>query len=262
MKARALLAFVLFAALAGCGQKDKATNTNPPADGKNKPGTPGKLDETGADLAAAAADVTMSAADWHAEFKKDANAAKAKYKDKVIELTGRAASVLQNPDAGVAFVHLKVEKDILGVRGSNKDLNLWEKVSEGADVTIRGRVPEFQILTGELYPIHIVSVKNLAPTMTTAELLADYAKDKEKFKAKWDDKWVYLEGEFVRAGKSKNDYEEIVLKGAGKQDIHCTIPADAKKQAAKLKPGQKVKVLGQMSIFEEPTLQQALFRGL
>lgn len=259
MKAPSVLAFVLFAALAGCGKNDKATNTDPPTNGKN---TPGKLDETGADLAAAKPDVTMSAADWHAEFKKDAKAAKAKYKDKVIELTGRAASVLQNPDAGVGFVHLKVEKDILGVRGSTKDLLIWEKVSEGADVTIRGRVPEFQILTGELYPIHIVGVKNLAPTTTAAELAADYAKDKEKFKAAWDDKWVYLEGEFVRAGKSKSDYEEIVLKGAGDRDIHCTIPADAKGLAAKLRPGQKVKVLGQVSVFDEPKLQQALFRGL
>jgi hypothetical protein len=261
MKAVNVFAVVLCAALAGCGKKD-ATTSDPPADGKNKPGAPGKLDETGADLATAKPDVTMSAADWHAEFKKDAKAAQTKYKDKVIELTGRAGSVLQNLDAGVSFVHLKVEKDILGVRGSNKDLSLWEKVSEGADVTIRGRVPEFQILTGELYPIHIVSVKNLAPTLTAAELAADFAKDKEKLKQKWDDKWVYLEGEFLRAGKSKSDYEEIVLKGAGTQDIHCTIPADAKKQAAKLKPGQKVKVLGQMSIYDEPKLQMALFRGL
>jgi exonuclease VII large subunit len=252
MKTAAALFLAVLTAAAGCGKRGPSG-----ADGKGDP------DETGADLAAAKPDVTMKAADWHAEFKKDDKAAKAKYAGKVVELTGQAGNVVQNADAGVAFIHLKVDKDFLGVRCGTKDMNVWEKVAEGSDVTVRGRLPEFGLFTGELMPVHVVSVgKNPAGTMTAAELAGRFEKDKEKLKEEWDGKWVYVEGEFVRSGTNKDGVLQFVLKGAGKTEVTCSAPADAKKQVAALKPGQKVKALGQLGVYDDVSLQMTLFRGL
>lgn len=253
MKTASALFFVLALALTGCGKK--AADDKPGDKQTEKP-------EDGSDLATAKPDVTMTADAWHAEFKKDKKAAEAKYKGKVIQLTGTVSGVGQNLDAGIGYLLLKVKGDLLGVRGTTKEVDFWERVPEGADVTVRGRVPDMGFLTGELFPIHVVSVdKNPSRTFTAADLAAEFKKDKEKLKAAWDDKWVYVEGEFARTGKSLGGAEQIVLKGAGGLDIKCSIPADAKTLASKLKPGQKVKVLGQLSIYEEPSLQMALFRG-
>lgn len=253
MKTASALFFVLALALTGCGKK--AADDKPGDKQTEKP-------EDGSDLATAKPDVTMTAEAWHAEFKKDEKAAKAKYMGKVVQLTGKVWTLAQNIDAGITFVHLKVENDLFGVRGGTKDLNLWERVPEGAEVTIRGRLPDMGVMTGELFPIHVVSVdKNPSRTFTAAELAIEFKKDKEKLKAAWGDKWVYVEGEFVRTIKSQHGSEQIVLKGAGGVDIKCAFPMDANALASKLKPGQKVKVLGQLSIYEEPSLQMALFRG-
>jgi hypothetical protein len=250
MKTTSALVLAVLMAVAGCGKKD------PTGDGKGGP------DEAAADLATAKPDVTTTAAEWHAEFKKDDKAAKAKYAGKVVELTGKATSVLQNLDAGMAFIHLAVEKDFLGVRCDTKDLNVWEKVSPGSEVTVRGRLAEGGFLTGELMPVHIVSVKGQAGSMTATELAEQFTKEKDKLKEKWDDKWAYVEGEFVRSDTSKNGILYLLLKGSGGVDVKCFVGADSKKQVEKLKPGQKVKVLGQVSVYDEPSLQMALFRGL
>jgi hypothetical protein len=255
----ALLLSVLMTAF-GCGQKETGGPESKTDSGVTAPGEPGT------DLATAKPDVTMKAADWHAEFKKDKGAARAKYIGKIIELTGHVSVVDQV--AGVTFIHLEEGIDALGVQGVRcgfKDPNLWERVSVGSDVIVRGRLPEQQqdlFLPGELMPVHVVRVDNRSPSVTAAELAERFLKDQEALKEKWDSKWVYVEGEFVRSGMTPHGGLEFVLKGSGKVQVKCLVPGDAEKRVRALKPGQKVKVLGELGLVNGPTLSTAYFRGL
>lgn len=252
MKTKLALLLLLTTFAAGCGKKDTPGGGGP--DGKGG---------AAVDYSTATPDVTMKAADWHAEFKKDEKAAKAKYAGKLVELSGKVTSVVQNLDAGVVFLHLKVDGDVLGVRCGINDVNAWEKVPEGADVVVRGKLPEFGFLTGELMPVQVIRVdNNPTTTFTAADLAGQFAKEPAQLKEKWADKWVYVEGEFVRSETSKNGILQIVLKGDGKAEIKCSVGSDAKKQVEAMKPGQKVKVLGQLSVYDDVSLQMAMFRTL
>jgi hypothetical protein len=54
-----------------------------------------------------------------------------------------------------------------------------------------------------------------------------------------------------------------VLKGVGKVDVGCEAPDDAKDLVGALKPGQKVKVLGRLGVYDNSIdLEKVLFRGL
>jgi hypothetical protein len=235
------------AALAGCGK---------PVDQK----------QADADLGSAKPDHTATVAEWHAEFKKDSAGAKAKYKGKVVELTGTVSMLAENADAGVMFVHLKVEGDLLGVRCGFSDTAIWEKFCEKSEVTIRGKLPEMSFLTGELMPVTLVAVKsNPSKTITATDLATRFKADLPKLKEEFDDKWVYVEGEFVSMGKSANGVTQFKLKGADGINVECNIPADGEKRAKALKAGQKVKVLGSFATYagdKAPSLDQVMFKGL
>lgn len=255
---RCPIVFLALAALTACGKTDPDPEPLPMPDAPPASVTLG--------MPAPKADHTATAAEWHAEFKADQAAAKKKYKDKVIELRGTVSNIVENVDAGIVFVHLKIEKDFLGVRCGFKDAHIWERVTEGSEVTIRGKVPELSFLTGELMPVALVSVeKNPAQTVSAVELTKRFKADFNKLKDEYNKKWVYVEGEFVSSGKSAHGASQFKLKGADGVEVTCGIPADAEKRVKALKPGQRVKTLGQFSALEDdtgPNLDSVLFKGL
>ena len=85
-----------------------------------EPGGPPPATPADKSLADAKPDFTFTAQVWHAEFQKDNAAARAKYMDKVIELTGVVQVVLDQQAApglpALAMVHLEIPTDSLGVR--------------------------------------------------------------------------------------------------------------------------------------------------
>src|SRR5262245_17084011 len=90
-----------------------------------------------ADIGQAEPDVRLTAAEFHKEVKADKEAAAAKYKGKVIELTGEVDNVGRNL-ADEAYVTLKAEKDLLGVICFTTDPQPWGKAVRGQKVTIKG----------------------------------------------------------------------------------------------------------------------------
>jgi tRNA_anti-like len=245
----------------GCG-KDKPDSGGPAPGPTGGPGP-----SAGVDLATAKPDHTATAAEWHAEFKKDSAGSKKKYAGKVVELTGTLASFAENPDAGVLFAHLKIEKDVLGVRCGMSDANAWEKACQGAEVTVRGKLADGAIFHGELMPAIIVKAdKNPALTATAADLGKQFKADTEKLREKFGDKWVYVEGEVVSTGKSSVGGPQFTLKGDGGVNVVCSVPADNKAKVEALKPGQKVKALGEFSSpfpnDKELSLNMVMFKSL
>lgn len=228
----------------GCGK------SNPGSDGKggNPPGPTGGTPDGGAGLTSAKPDHTATAADWHAEFKKDKAAATAKYAGKVIELTGTLSGFIDEPDAGVLLAYLKVGKDAIGARCALADMSAWEKATEGAEVTIRGKLADGGIFTGEIKPAVLVNVdKNPALTATAADLGKQCVADVGKLRDKYGGKWVYVEGEVVSNGKPSARGSQFVLKGDGDVNVICWALAGSEQKVEALKPGQKVKALGELN---------------
>lgn len=269
------LSLLLLTAVAlGCGKDDSDKGTTPPpgtlpppgptGPGPTGPGTKPQMSE--AELLAAKPDHTVTPAAWHAEFKADKEAAGKKYAGKVIELTGTVATVAENEDAGISFVHLKVDKDIFGVRCATKDMALWEKVVDGCEVTVRGKLADGAIFAGELLPAAVVKVdKNPSLSATAADLVKQFKADATKLGDSHNGKWVYVEGEFVSSGEVKNGGIYFVLKGDADCPIKCHVPLDAEKRMKTLRPGQKLKVLGQFYAFKgdkELSLSMCRFKGL
>lgn len=257
--------FLLAAAALGCGKGDLGKGTNPP--GPAGPGTTNPPPPmTAAELAAATPDHIVTPAAWHAEFKADKAAATRKYAGKVVELTGTVSTVADNADAGLSFVHLKVDKDIFGVRCAVADVGLWEKVVDGCEVTVRGKLADGAIFAGELLPAAVVKVdKNPSLSATATDLARQFKADANKLGDSHNGKWVYVEGEFVSSGQSTDGVRYFVLTGDTDCPIKCSIPLDAEKAMKGLRPGQRVKVLGQFYAFQgdkELTLSMCRFKGL
>src|SRR5947207_99968 len=141
MSARPLIAlatgFLLVTLAApGCSKKEgpPVKGSPPAAEGGQKESPPQALGK---------ADVTVTPAAWHAEFKKDPEAAKAKYKDKVVEMSGEVTGVRPDPYGAVGIMDLDVPNDAFGVKCMLADLKPWTKVSAGSKVDVFGQLSVF-----------------------------------------------------------------------------------------------------------------------
>jgi hypothetical protein len=227
---------------AGCKNSD-ATGT--PVPGQKADGTAAPKKEAAAPLGKP--EVTMDATAWHAEFKKDPNAAKQKYKDKVIELTGTIDDVEDDSKGKVGYVCLKVMGDHLRVRVATKDKKPWLTVAPGSQVRVKGKVPESG-RPGELFEGEVVDPGAVKPTFLTAEQIAkEYAADRKATVEKYQNKRMNVEGSIIEKGKSQNCEVQVKLKGQGDIVVSCCFAGVANEIKLLLdaaEPGQKLKVFG------------------
>lgn len=249
-----------FAALfvVGCGK------SNPTPDGKGTTPPPGPTGG-GTDLATVKPDHAATAADWYAEFEKDADAATKKYAGKVIELTGTVQVVTANDFEDELPLYLEVNKGESGLRCAMTDVNVWEKACQGTEVTIRGRLPVKGHLNGELSGAVLVKAdKNPASSFTATELASQFVNDQKSLENKHKGKWAYVEGEVVWAGKTPGGWMEFKLKGVEGCNVICPVPREGKLKVESLKVGQKLKVLGIVALLaaDGPRLNMALFKSL
>jgi hypothetical protein len=202
-------------------------------------------------LASAKPDHTFTAQAWFEECKKDPAAAKAKYKDKVIEVEGEVSSVVdQTTNPPMALIHLKVEKDILGVRADCTPADLWKTVFPKSKTVVRGYHGENSFLTGELYPCVVVKTDGKVESFKAAELAAEVSKDRKAAAEKYKEKWCWVEGKMLSTKKDNLGVNILVIEGVGKDNIECGIPAEAAAKFKALKPGATVKVFGELTVFE------------
>ena len=212
------------------------------------PGAPSAAAADDKSLADAKPDFTFTATAWHDEFKKDEGAARTKYLDKVIELTGVVDSVLDQQAApglpALSMVHLEVPKDSLGVRCDCTPPDLWKTVMPGSNTTVRGKYTVNSRLKGELFPCVVVKTDSKPVTVTAAALAAEVEKDPKAADGKYSKKWIFVSGKLKSTEVDKNGVHSVTLEGSDKVTISCGVPEDDAKPLKLLKPGQAVKVFG------------------
>ncbi len=229
----------------GCGKKEEL-----PAKGAAQGDGGGKGEP--ASKALGKPDVTMDAAAWHAEFKKDADAARAKYKDKVIELSGTVDAVMPSPFGDSGNVFLEVPKETIGVQCRTTEVKPWKKVSPGSKVKIRGKVSEFG--RGELVQAEIVEAGLNPGVVISAEQLAkEFVADRAAARKKYHDKWAYVTGDVLERTSEKYCWVLLKLKGEGDVTVNCCFGEGAyKKPVEPIKAGSKVDVFGRLSVYDGP----------
>jgi hypothetical protein len=216
--------------------------------------TPG----TKVDLLNSKPDVTMDVDSWHAEWKKDPETAKKKYKGKIIELTGVVDRPGDDPYGRVGYIYPKIKSGGIGPRCALDEVAPWLRVGPGCTIRIKGFVPEGYNSDGDLYPCVIVeSSPNTYLSITALELTKSYAADKQAAEKKYDDKWLIVEGELFSKEPSKADegrFIYLTLKGDQGVNVKCYVEnqsEEQKKANDALKQGQKLKVCGEAHINEK-----------
>jgi hypothetical protein len=200
-------------------------------------------------------DYKLDAAQWHAEFARDAAVSAEKYKDKIIELSGTVEFVGEDANADVGCVFLKVEGASLGDRCATTDRQPWLKVSPGSKVRLRGRVPDFG-LPGDLVSAEIVEAGPNPAVYTSALLLAkEYAADGKAATAKYDDAWANLNGEVIGKAAAPDGTVVVTLKGDGDVTVACCFGQRHPKALEAVKVGTQVKVYGQLSLWKDKEVQ-------
>jgi tRNA_anti-like len=179
--------------LSGCSggassTPDKDAALGPSKDGKTDLGKPA---------------FTLASKEFVAEFIKDQKAAQDKYKDKVVELTGKVVGFGANPD-GVAFLTLEGPDPLKpdGAVCATTDSRPWKKAVPGQKVKIKGKV-DSSTQGAHLRYCVVQSVSGEPAVRLTANALSrEYATDIEAAKSKYRNKWIILSGEieYIRDG--------------------------------------------------------------
>lgn len=228
-------------------------------------GTPAPAASDDKSLADAKPDFTFTAQAWHEEFKKDEAAARIKYMDKVIELTGVVNVVLSQQAApglsSLAMVHLDVPMDSVGVRCDCTPPDLWKTVMPGSNTTVRGKYTVNSRLKGELYPCVVVKTDSKTVAVSAAALAAEVEKDPKSAGEKYDKKWIFITGKFKSLSVDKNRINWVNLEVSNKVSITCGVSEDVVKSLKSLEPGQPVKAFGCVYVFSHDGLSVSLSQG-
>lgn len=224
-------------ALAGCSKK--------PADQQNGGLEPNRPGLPAPDPRATELPVVTTADAWHAEFKT--NAAGAKYKGRVIEISGTVDILGMDFDGRAVGLTLKVKNEFLGVQCKSDDALIWEKLSPDSEVTLRGRWDHNFPHLGNLVQVTVVSVKSNPALARTPGELVKQAKDKPfDLAEELRGKWFYIEGKFASRGKEPSGEETLTLEGADGASVKAFLVNEVQLAAMELKQGQQVKALAQL----------------
>jgi hypothetical protein len=178
------------------------------------------------------ADVSMSA-DEYLKAWLDGLDPKARFKGKVIEITGEVNSVQELETTGLLGLSVKDPKMI--VKCETVDKRAWLKVCRGSRVTIRGVNGDERIT---LVKAEIVSAgPNPGISVSAEQLGKEFAECTEEVKGKYKDKPLYVEGQVVEVGE-----KGFTLKGSGGRDVHCRFLIFPRPKLGDLKAGSKVKL--------------------
>lgn len=224
----------------------------------------GQSDEP--DLSTMKPDYSLSSVEFSAEYKSDNKAARAKYKGKMIELTGKVVGVGRN--AGKEeFLTLEATKgSFLQVICFTRINDAWLKASPGQTVKLRGYWPPI-VVTAALVKCQILEVQGESCPRLSAEQLAkefdaDSSATAEKYK-KFSH--LILDGEVASKEVNKVGAAEVFLKHGGKCRISCIFTAFEKDLTQPLEAGQQITVIGEFSSFSANesslTLYSCLLKG-
>jgi hypothetical protein len=241
-----LIACVVFVAVlvSGCGaeKKDSAEpKQDSPKQGEPKQGGPSENDAT----------VKLTAAEWGQEWKKDRDAAQAKYAGKEIELSGTVEAISWSTKGEPSGVFLRAADPKVGLRIPDvvcliDDPKLLGKLGQGQTVRVRGKT---HLLAGgpNLKPCTLVETgPDTVVRLTAEQIVKEYTIDPDGLAKRCKDRTRVVTGT-VTAVKPNPDAKHlsyVELKGDVTTTIEVWFDLDHSDRVKKYKPGDPVKVVG------------------
>jgi len=188
---------------------------------------------------------TVRAVEFGAEVNKDAKAATDKYKGAVIEISGIVESVQSAAEQSV--IVLDVPKNSIGVPCHTNVKEVWTTILPGQFVKLKGMCPDKLERSGHLLDCVVVDAGKDRPQIVEAEAyVKEYLANREAAAKKYNDKWMIVEGEFLRQGEEEGVLTAW-LKGDNKLNVKCHFGFENKRTVDGFKRGAKVRFAGQAS---------------
>ncbi|MDB5310380.1 MAG: hypothetical protein JWO38_4582 [Gemmataceae bacterium] len=194
------------------------------------------------------ADFKMTSEELQKECK-DRKAAEAKYKGKIIELSGTVEEAKAGYDGkrGIIFLSSTDPKS-LGIGGMCliDDPNPHGKFAKGQTIKVKGKFTGVAI--GPTLEACTVLEKgpDTAVRITSEELAKDYTADRAATEKKCDKRTLVITGEVAVINTDDKKVEFLELKGDGATRIECRYGLSINTLKDKLKPGDKVTLVGEM----------------
>jgi hypothetical protein len=239
---RSCLLFVpiLIPVTAGCGGKAVPTVIPPTRTGARNTAL-----EPGADLTNVEPAVQLTAEEFFKEYAAGWEAMTRKYEGKVIELRGEVERTFRNGPTD-AFVALKVEKQIIGVRCKTVDRQPWATVAPGQTIKIKGVLPKELWVVAALVDCVFVDVGPYAAIpVTTEELAKEHAADPAATKKKYHHKHLVVSGAVASKEFNNNGSAVLGLKTDSPVKVTCIFDLDMNEEGKAVKVGQQIKLVGE-----------------
>lgn len=249
IRSAALLGGLLFVVVAGCAKAPRTGElTNPLStapDQTDSGGTPTTSNKTG-DPTHAKTEYSLTAEQYLQEHVKDKAAAKAKYRGKIVELTGTVNGFAYH-GRRQAIVLMETSGSPFDVQCATMDKYPWDKVVPGQMVKIRGKWEEF-ITCGLTDAVLVDAGKSPATSISAPDLAKAYQKDMKKTVEEHKGKYLIVEGELLEPIVDIL-HATLVLKGAGNTRVRCWLTladSDRREVANAMKAGQKIRLFGKI----------------
>jgi hypothetical protein len=209
----------------------------------------------------------VTAEELFAEARKDVTAATKKYKGAVIEVSGEPTNFDRSGDKSTIILQVSGVPVPVGVLCIVNTNEAWATIAHGQVVKLKGKCINVDI-SGKLTDCVtldncvVVDAGKERPVKVDAEAFTkEYLADKQAAAKKYDKKWLIVEGQYV-GQLEENGLPVVKLKGADKLDVKYHVSVFEKSYIANLKPGDKVKFMGQAHIssekVSEPSFDQTL----
>ncbi len=239
----------LFAGLlltAGCGKDEPAPTPPAPPTEAVKPTVPAS-EKKPINLATAKPDFTPDPKAWYTEWTADDRAAREKYEQKVLEISGEVSEVTAKLDSNQNIVQgmvvLKAGKEGQ-IRCFTTDTHPWDRISPGSKVKVRGIVPQYAEFPALDSAIIVEAGPNPAMTITAEQLAKELDEDADQTNKRYKDKFLIVEGEVLQKRVDPLGITWVYLKGVEEVPVACKFPHLMRTAAEPLKAGQKIKVIG------------------
>jgi hypothetical protein len=247
-----LVVLLSLAMVAGCSSKDGGSGEKKKADAKKGDDQPVVNDKDGGKggIEQAKPDFALTSKRLADTYSKDREAAKAKYKDKVIELTGVVMGVTSTSLDGAYLVLEGTKKDplVTGIICYTRDKHPWRKATPGQLVKLKGKDYQFSPDPALAECVILEVSGTRAPLLTAEKLAKEYAANPDATSKKYKDKWLILSGEIDKVTFNEARFARVALKTPGKLSVFCGFFSTEEPQTKNLKADQKVKILGAYSL--------------
>lgn len=192
---------------------------------------------------------TLTAKALVEEFLNDNDGAKARYKEKVLEITGVVKAVGIDKSNAPYFDLEGLPRAFGTVHCVTTDKTPWKTAMPGQTVTLRGRVPAFATLA-RLADCQVESVKGAPPaTITASKLAVEYRTNPMATNKKYEGKWLIVLGEVTAVStldvgeEAKGTLLTLKTDDKGPKVVSRFIGNDDKMTAG-TEAGAKMKILG------------------